>query len=349
MLQNDAFILTLGYPETIVMVADEWYSKFLRLLGVGKKNYVRAGHAALVLIDKSTGILEYHDFGRYITEEPNGRVRGSSTDGELHLPIKAKIENDSITNINDILVFLATNPKITHGEGPLVASVCNAINYKTTRKYIDGMQAEGFIPYAAFADNACNCARFVTDSIIAGTTDEVLRKRLIKYKWFTPSTGGNAVKADTENFVYEVSEQGDISEFNGTIVKENLRLFLDRLKEHQPNFVGNLEPKHNDEKHVNAQWIPGIGSGAWFELHNINDNENYRYRRISPDGNVDVDGIFKINASGFNSSKNYKFVGYCNCLFFHVEQNNTVYKFDFLKNYDVQLSEKGALNLKEGM
>ena len=37
---------------------------------------LRAGHAALVLIDKEKGDLEYHDFGRYITSEPNGRVRG---------------------------------------------------------------------------------------------------------------------------------------------------------------------------------------------------------------------------------------------------------------------------------
>ena len=91
MKQNDAIILTLAYPETIVMVADEWYSKYLHVIGVGKRNYVRAGHAALVLIEKSTGILEYHDFGRYITPEPYGRVRGKKTDAELDFPLKAEI------------------------------------------------------------------------------------------------------------------------------------------------------------------------------------------------------------------------------------------------------------------
>ncbi|MCC1483236.1 DUF6695 family protein [Winogradskyella immobilis] len=350
MLQNDAFILTLGYPETVVMVAEEWYSKFLRVIGIGKKNYVRAGHAALVLIDKSTGVLEYHDFGRYVTEAPYGRVRGFTTDRELDFPLKAEIKNDTIVNLESILVFLATNPKLTHGDGVLVASVCNAVNYKMARQHIDGLQEQGFITYAAFADNACNCARFVTDTIIAGTTDETLRKRLIKYKWFTPSTGGNAVKADTENFVYEVSEKGEITEFKSTIVKENLRLFLDRLKDHQPNFIGSLEPKHNAEKHENAQWLSGIGSGAWFELYDINKKEEYRFRRISPYGDVDVDGVFKVDASDFDSSKAYKFVYYSNCLFFHIEQNNTTYKFDFLRDYESnQFKEKGALNLKEGI
>ena len=61
---------------------------FLKYLGVGKKDYVRAGHAALVLIDKEKGNLEYHDFGRYITSEPHGRVRGDRHDRELVFPFK---------------------------------------------------------------------------------------------------------------------------------------------------------------------------------------------------------------------------------------------------------------------
>ncbi|WP_223154687.1 DUF6695 family protein [Aestuariibaculum sediminum] len=82
MKNSTGIILTLAYPETIVMVSKEWFSPLLRFIGVGRKNYLRAGHAALVLINKSTGILEYHDFGRYITPEPTGRVRGRDTDND---------------------------------------------------------------------------------------------------------------------------------------------------------------------------------------------------------------------------------------------------------------------------
>ena len=146
-MNNTGIILTLAYPETIVTVSEEWISPFLRFIGIGKKNYVRAGHAALVLIDKSTGVLEYHDFGRYITSEPNGRVRGSRTDNELHFPIKAEIEGDEIQNLNAILEFLATHPKLTHGEGKLVASVCNKIDYEKARKHIALMQDKHFIRY----------------------------------------------------------------------------------------------------------------------------------------------------------------------------------------------------------
>ncbi len=327
-MNNTGIILTLAYPETIVMVADEWYSPFLRFIGIGKKDYLRAGHAALVLIDKETGILEYHDFGRYITSEPNGRVRGSDTDNELHFPIKATIENDKIKNLNDILEFLSTHPKLTHGDGKLVASVCNAVDYKKARTHITEMQEQHFIRYAAFIKDACNCARFVTDSLIASVTNANIRKQLIKSKWFTPSTVGNVLLSDTENYPYEVSETGDISKFTGSQKSENLNYFLDRLKGHKVNLVGTLQPKQTKGVHENAQWLSGIAAGAWFELHEAENASEYRFRRLSPYGNVDCDAVFKVENNAFNFSLDYKFVHYSNCKFFHVEQNGAVFRFN---------------------
>ncbi len=229
-MSNTGIILTLGYPDTIVMVSEEWFSPYLRFLGVGKKNYLRAGHAALVLIDKETGILEYHDFGRYITPEPNGRVRGRDTDNELHFPLKAEIKKGEIENLNSILKFLATHPKFTHGEGKLVASVCNKVDYKKARTYITKMQNNHFIRYAAFIKDACNCARFVTDTLIASVTDIGIKKKLENSKCFTPSTVGNVLLSDTENYVFEVSDAGNILEFKGSQKSENVRCFLDKLE-----------------------------------------------------------------------------------------------------------------------
>ncbi|MCK7590195.1 hypothetical protein M0G43_06400 [Subsaxibacter sp. CAU 1640] len=340
-MENTGIILTLAYPETIVMVADEWYSPYMRYFGIGKKDYVRAGHAALVLIDRQTGILEYHDFGRYITPEPYGRVRGKDTDHELDFPIQAEIQNGIITNLNDILKFLATNPKKTHGDGTLYASVCKAINYQKSRKYITMMQNRHFLRYAAFIKNACNCARFVTDSLIAGTTDKTIKRKLARSKLFTPSTIGNVVIANTEEEVFEVSEAGEIGIFKSSVSKENRRLFLDKLSNHQPNFVGTLKPKHNDVKGEHAQWLSGIAAGAWFELYDLQYVDEYRFRRISPDGHIDVDGIYKIDKEGFDMSIPHQFIQYSNCSFFYVKQNGTDYRFDFIrKNEDSSSAQK---------
>jgi len=330
---NNGIILTLAYPETIVSHAEEWYSNFLKFLHVGSKKHVRAGHAALVLIDKSTGVLEYHDFGRYITSSPNGRVRGPETDFELNFPIVAQIENGNIKNLKDILKFLATNPKLTHGDGQLYASVCSTIDYKKAKQHITTQQNKGFIRYAAFIKEACNCARFVTDTLIASVTDSKIKKQLEHSKWFTPSTIGNVVIADTENFVYVVSEEGKINEFDSTVSKENRRLFLDTLKGYNPSLVGTLEPKHNEVKASHAQWLGGIAAGAWFELFNLGSKVEYRFRRISPYGNVDCDGIYKVNDDNFDINSEYQFIHYSNCLFFHIKQKEKTYRFEFQKDY----------------
>lgn len=330
-MTNSGIILTLAYPETIVMVSDEWYSPYLRFLGVGKKNYVRAGHNALVLIDKTTGVLEYHDFGRYITPIPNGRVRGKDTDHELDFPITAVIDNDEIENLNDILIFLSTHPKLTHGDGKLIASVCNAIDYDKARSHITRMQNRHFIRYAAFIKDGCNCARFVTDSLIASVTDFKIKERLKKSKKFTPSTIGNVIIADTENYVYEISEEGNITTYQSSVKKDNRRYFLDRLKQHKPNFIGTLKPKHIEIKSHHAQWLDGIAAGAWFELHLTDVEHEYRFRRVSPHGNIDVDGLYKVDNTNFNYQETYSFVHYSNCAFYHIEQQQKIYRFDFIK------------------
>ncbi len=326
-MNNTGIILILAYPDTIVMVSKEWFSPFLRFLGVGKKNYVRAGHAALVLIDKSTGELEYHDFGRYITPEPTGRVRGRDTDNELHFPIKADIEHGRIKNLDAILSFLAIHPKLTHGDGKLVASVCNAVDYRKARAHITRMQEKAFIYYAAFKKNACNCARFVTDSLIASVTDLSIKKKLENSKWFTPSTIGNVLLANTEKQAFEVTETGVISEFKGTQKSENIRCFLDKLKDYKPSYVGTLEPRGIKGLHESAQWLSGIAAGAWFELYEMEHNL-YRFRRISPYGNVDVDAYFNVDDTRFNYKESYEFVHDSNCKFFNVKQGEKVFRFN---------------------
>ena len=333
-MTNNAIIISLAYPETIVMISDEWYLTYLRFLGVGKKNYIRAGHAALVLIDKTTGVLEYYDFGRYISPQSNGRVRGRITDHELDFPISASIKDNHIQNLDEIIKFLATQPKLTHGEGKLVASVCKSVNYEKAKAYINSLQEQYFIKYAAFKKQATNCSRFVTDTLIASVTDLNIKQKLIKSKWFTPSTVGNVILADTEGFVYSVTDTGEISRFTGSKYSENLRYFLDRLKTHTPNLNGSLKPKHIEGVSNNAQWLSGIGAGAWFELHGINHDLEYRFRRISPNGNIDVDGVYVISETGFEINKPYQFIQNSNCNYFHVKQEHAVYRFDYIKKYE---------------
>lgn len=333
MLKNDAFILVLAYPETIVHHPQEWYSNFLRFGFIGNKKYVRAGHTALILINKETCVLEYYDFGRYITTAPYGRVRSKETDFELDFSVKSKIEDDKIVNLNEILSFFATQPKLTHGCGTMMASVCNTVDYKMAKSYIRQQQNKGFIRYAVFMKNASNCARFVADTLIASVSHVGIKKKLLRSKWFTPSTIGNVIVADTENYVYSVSEKGEISQFNSTVSRENLRLFLDRLKGYSPSLAGTIEPKQNTSKSVHAQWLSGIGVGGWFEIYSLPRHGMYRFKRISPCGTINCDAIYKIDDLSFNINSGYRFAHHSNCAVFYIQQNEKIFKFYYIEDY----------------
>ena len=135
------------------------------------------------------------------------------------------------------------------------------------------------------------------------------------------------VIADTENNIYKVDTSGQIFEFRTSVSKENRRLFLDRLQDHEPNLEGTLVPKHNSKKADHAQWLSGIAAGAWFELYPKNGNNYYRFRRISPYGHIDIDAFYSVDDVSFNYESDYRIVQYSNCLFFHVEQQGKRFKF----------------------
>jgi len=332
-MNNTGIIIVLAYPETIVRTSQEWYSPYLRFMGMGKKNYVRAGHAALVLIEKATGALDYYDFGRYITQLSYGRVRSKERDRELNFPLKAIIRNGEIVNLEELLHFLGNNPKLTHGEGTMYATVCDQIDYEAANAYIEYCLRQGATSYAAFIKNASNCARFVTDTLIASTTNSTVKKRLKKSRWFTPSTIGNVVLASTTNAIYEVLGD-EIRPFNSTSRKVTVRCFMDRLKGFEPNLEGNLQPKKLAALSENAQWLSGIGSGGWFEIEALPANPfSYRIRRISPYGNIDVDGTFKVNDPRFEITQPYQFIYDSNCAYCSILQGEKVYYFTFQEDY----------------
>ncbi len=102
---NTGKLIVLAFPDTFVTVTDEWFCKFLPLVGLGTREYIKAGHAALILVENKTGNAAYYDFGRYVTPEGLGRVRGANTDAELTLPFKANIKQGRIENLSDFLFY----------------------------------------------------------------------------------------------------------------------------------------------------------------------------------------------------------------------------------------------------
>ena len=253
-------IIVLAFPDTFVKLSDELMCKILPLVGLGTRTHIKAGHAALVLIENATGKAQYFDFGRYITPPGKGRVRGANTDVELEVPFRADISDEGmLSNLDQFLIWLDAHPDKTHGSGRLVASLCESINYEKANEYILRLQELGSIPYKAFGKEGSNCARFVTETILASTRENHIIKRLKHNKKFTPSTVGNVEKSASDS-VFEVY-QGAIKLYNSSALRENLTNYFDKG-------VPKLETANSTQVKLpeGAQLLSGTGSSAWFHL-----------------------------------------------------------------------------------
>ena len=296
-MKHDGKLIVIAFPDTFVKMSGEWLCRFLPLVGLGTREYIKAGHAALVLIDNKTGNARYFDFGRYITPPGHGRVRGHRTDVELEIPFKAQLEQTgALKNTEEFLLWLEAHPEKTHGDGRLLGSVCDKIDYERAQQYILGLQNRGSIPYGAFVKDGSNCSRFVTETLLASTSDSKIIKRLNWNKKFTPSTVGNVEKAATESDVYQVYD-GQLERFGGTAFKENLKNYFHK-KRNGVQVAADLIPPA-----ANAQLLTGIGSSAWFELQSNEQlpDSDFIINRYTEDNQLDFRGVFKADSAHINS------------------------------------------------
>ena len=325
-------IIVLAYPDTFVTVSDEWICKLLPLVGLGTWSFIKAGHAALILIENKTGDARYYDFGRYITPKGYGRMRSAHTDFELTIDFSAQIsENNELTNLNEFLLWLDTNSQKTHGEGRLLASVCHVIDFRKAQEYITDLQQRGSVPYGAFGKSASNCARFVTETILTATSDKKIISELNFNKKFTPSAVGNVEKAALGS-VYEVIN-GEIKLFKGSAFKENLINYFDKTKPRVSCNSMTNGKSYSPLIPIKAQKLSGIGSSAWFELTSEEDLPKYHFRikRYNDLHKVDFDGVFF--SSEFDTAMPFEFTYDSHCAHCHIIQKTEKIKLECVASY----------------
>ncbi len=320
-------IIILAYPDTFVTMSTEWICKVLPLVGLGTKDFIKAGHAALVLIENETGKARYFDFGRYVTPKGHGRVRSAITDAELHLPITAKLSAEhTLQNLDEMLVWLDAYPQKTHGEGRLLASVCDAIDYVKAEAYILQLQQRGSIPYGVFGKTGSNCARFVTNTILASTNDKKIIKALNFNKKFTPSTVGNVEKANTLQEAFQVRD-GKIEVFEGSALKENLTNYFHKNKPESITAASIEKAEILFSKKPQLQKLSGTGSNAWFEVVTTElPLHHFNIKRYNDLGELDYNGVYV--STKFNSSLPYQFMYDSHCAFCHILQNEELLKLE---------------------
>lgn len=312
--------IAIAWPETLCKQPGSWYDPISSLFRISKDHYYKAGHAALVLIRRSTGSVEYFDFGRYHAPFQHGRVRSAATDFELDFNMTAEFgSNGSLSNYLHILHKLNIN-SACHGDGKIVASQI-AIDYEQSKSKAQEMQNRGFIPYGPFVVGGSNCSRFVNEVIHAGAKPSVKLKLNLS---LSPTPMWN-VKCGAMQ--YSATKEASQKYFDSVARK-------DGLTKSPFNKNGTLlEPTKNNNIPKGAKWLSGEGAGSWFAFECIGDpNKNIKISKFSPSGTLESISMFTANTAVlFDKNQSFELQYPCNSRELNIVQNNKVIKFNHLE------------------
>ena len=294
--------IVLAWPETTAR-GEEGIIKFLKRVGIIRNTNLRVGHAALCLVSWDSEEVEYFDFGRYIAPRKHGRVRSKDTDPKLILPVVVRwTEDHRIANVEEIALALDAIPASTHGDGPMLFSMCYGIDYCASKKFANTLQEEGYQRYGGLSRSHTNCARFVSDCIMAGLPSH--SSILYKLRWplsYKPAPAHNVSAACTEDKCLFV-DQGVVSYYVPSRWRAAWSLAVGILKSASPHFANKVrsdanlgmteEPARPTTVPSYAHWLGGLGEGAWHGIE-ANTEGSLDMVRYAVNGTLEFEGKYQ--------------------------------------------------------
>ncbi len=281
---NDLAII-LAWPDATIR-GDERWMMFFRKAGLVKNLNFKVGHTGVILIDTHNSALLYYDFGRYIAPRGLGRARSHFSDPRLHMRTKAQITDrntGAIGNLEEIVRELDEMREATQGEGRLFFSVATGLNFNMAKQYADGLVLEGSTPYGAFARGNNNCSRFIT---------RLLMRASRKYHRWHGVNLPESIKSSPISNVVNVRQDRRIYVYHEAAGLQSIRMSRFRslfflLGQLRDNFNSRLASALPDDRiagsvlqrsrpstvPVQAQWLGGVGEGAWYHIKELDQEE----------------------------------------------------------------------------
>ncbi len=323
-LENDCIIMVIGFPEAYATTTEPFFV-WAHNMGILKRLNFPVGHAALCLIHKKTGNVEYFDFGRYITPLGKGRVRSELSDPHLYVAVDAKIdEAGRVSNMEEITAYLESIHKYTHGDGAMVFRNFGDMNYGRTKRFILDLQEKGSVRYLTFSKNkGTNCSRFVSDVIHAGCTNDAVKKKLKSRQFWYASPVGNAIHVGGSEPIIKKEQGAGMIEMK-LRTKDAVKQMLSSVS---GNFTGPKEdwrvgaPSKPELIGEKATWLTGQGEGVWLELFDLPEPNLYKAKATYQDGEEHFHTIVRNTEPGsFDINMPYKFVFDCTRQWISIEQ-----------------------------
>lgn len=318
--ENQDLALVMAWPDQTARGDERWMA-ILKQVGIVKNLNFKVGHAAIVLIHRQTGELAYFDFGRYITPRGYGRARSVDADPRLVLATRAHVHDEgNIANLKDILNELCQIEDATHGGGRLFFSVANGLSYAGAKRFATRIVDQGPIKYGAIATGNNSCSRFVAQVLLAGfANNHHARRRIVLPECIKPSPMSNVVNASPDRTVHCFHE-GTLETLRmnrwrslGFQVDQLLHNLSTIKSKNLPSDgePGNIaEPQRPETVPAAAQWLGGIGEGAWFILERDEDNNAFAVTKYAANGRKE----YRVVCAGnhpVNPDMPYQFTYHC--------------------------------------
>lgn len=335
---NDIAII-LTWPDATIR-GDEKWMMFFKKLGIVKNLNFKVGHTGVVIIDHKDGSMFFYDFGRYITPRGYGRARSEFSDPLLKITTKAVIEKGKIVNLNEIIEEFETLKQAMYGDGKLLFSIVEGINFNKAKKYGDDCVLEGTYPYGAVAQNNNNCSRFIT---------RMLMKSSLKYGFWHyinfPETikcspVSNLVNTSENRMIFSyVPEEGIkhfkmnrfqsfwylVKQLGDNVFKDKAKLLPD------DQIIGAVDYK---SKPINipkeAGYLGGVGDGAWYQIMETNTANQFIVHRFTSSGVLEYSVLGEAEHP-IQKELPYKVTYDSHLLFTHIEQNGKKTRINHLE------------------
>lgn len=295
-------VIVVAWPDA-TMRGDERWMMFFKKIGIVKNLNFKVGHTAVILVDSQTKELRYYDFGRYISPRGHGRARSVESDPRLRMDTKADIDNhNNIRNLKEIIMELDALRDVTQGVGRIFFSVAEGVSIRLARQYADGLVRAGSSPYGAVAWGNNNCSRFITRLLIKSSPKYHLFHSVRYPETIKASPMSNVVNVRPDRRIYSYEERDGLRSLRmnrfGSFwfllrqLKDNVSSRLARALP-DDEIIGAMEagarPSHLPD---NAQWLGGVGEGAWYTLETYGGQGHFLVSRFTERGEEEYSHVY---------------------------------------------------------
>jgi len=285
-------LIVIAFPDFYIQYHEVWHRVVWKFLGFTEGNTIRAGHNCAILVDGSTGKLQYFDFGRYDVPDGFGRARCAESDPQLNLDAIAEISNGKITNLDTIMQDFYHDDSIHHSAGPMFYKVLPDIKSSDVLEFVERAKSRGFVDYDIFRKGALNCSRYIGHLVKA-----VLSKnRITTYlKYICPSP----TPMDT---VINVDVKSPLVKYDGMKISEQPFSAWLGIK----YYLKSRGAFHNDTTKVEMpgyHWIGSKAIGSYYQIREDGSNPlQYIVSKYSAKGVHISDREYTITKKGVNLS-----------------------------------------------